>query len=303
MGMKRIALTVLGLLPAGCGLIKPKSQDATASNALTITFNKTGDPFGATVPVLTLPGMPPGGAPAAQENTAGATADPLLDFSSAFSRGPARSRTMDWRRSGSEAAVEARRSGRPFLILLTDEHIPAATSLQTMLAAQPDTGTLIETEFVPLLVDFGDKDTRDSLYYRALRDRYKPRGFPVLIAALPDGTEITRQTGYSTDAQTGPEWKRRTLQWVKAAAAQSGKTAAARRKRLEATGYREWSSKSGAPVFAKLVKVDANQAIFISEWGETFRTFVSRLAESEQARLVPGQDAAHQGNPPGGPDT
>lgn len=296
--MKRTLLIVLSLLlPVGCALIKPAQRVEENPNALKLTFNKTGDPFGGTVASLTMPGMPPPLPGVAQSGADGAPVNPLLDFTSAFTGGPARSRTLEWRRSASEAASESRNTGRPLLIFLTDVRIPAASSLQSMLATKPETGTLIESLFVPLLVDYGDKDTRDSPYYRSVRDRYKPHGFPVLIAALPDGTEFSRQTGYSVETANTPEWDRRSLQWIKTAATQGAKALAARRKRLEPAGYREWKSKSGEPVFAKLVRVDANQAIFTGEWGGTFRTFVSRLGEAEQERLAQMQSAAHQEKP------
>jgi hypothetical protein len=297
--MKRAALVLLSLLPAGCGMIKGNRTPPADPNALQLTFQKSGDPFGTVVPTLSLPSMPQATAAAgAQAGADGVPVNPLLDFSSAFSRsGPARSSTLDWHHSGTDAALESRRSGRPMLLFLVDSHIPAAISLQTTLATKPETGTLIESHFVPLMVDYGDKDTRDSLYYRAMRDRYKPRGFPVLIAVLPDGTEVSRQSGYTVETKDRPDWDRRTLEWIRSAGTQSEKAITARRKRMESSGYREWKSKSGAPVFAKLVKVDANQAVFVSEWGETFRTFTSRLAEEEQPRLQPPTAAVHQGKP------
>ncbi len=66
---------------------------------------------------------------------------------------------------------------------------------------------------------------------------------------------------------------------------QSKKRTEVRRKEMEKYSYRMWSDRQGTQVWAKLEKVDANQAVFISEWGETFRTFISRLSDADQARL------------------
>ena len=98
--------------------------------------------------------------------------------------------------------------------------------LEAMLNTAPEAAA-IGQHFIPLYIDFADKETRDSLYYRALLDRYKPRGYPVLLVALPDGTEVMRQSGYAGETRTEPEWRKRTLQFITAAVAQSDKAAAA----------------------------------------------------------------------------
>lgn len=255
-----------------------KHEPDRSAHQVTVT---AGDPSMPGVVSLSMPGLPqaqPGESPAAIPG-----GSPAFDFSSAFSGGGMRSRIVNWRRSGSDAAGEARRAGIPLLIFFSNHATPTAAMLETMLNSAPEAAA-VGRHFIPLYIDFGDKETRDSPYYRALLGRYRPRGFPVLLVALPDGSEVARQSGYAGEAKMEPEWRKRTLQFIHAAVTESDKAAAGRRRRLEREGYRTWTNNQGKPVFAKLEALDANQATFSSEWGELFRTFTSRL--SEQDRLA-----------------
>lgn len=289
--MKFPGWLLLGGLLSSCGLLH---QSAPDPNNARVVVTPGQDPFTPTTVSLQLPGTAnpfsaAAAAPAMGDNTR-ATASPMFDFSSAFEGAGIHGRAINWRRSGTEAALEARRAGRPLLIFFANHTSPTATLLETMLGTAVEAGETAR-QFVPLYIDYADKDTRDSKLYRGLGDRYRVRGYPVLLAALPDGTELMRQSGYAGETKSEPEWRKRTLQFLKAAAAQSDKAVATRRKRLESEGYRTWSSREGNPVFAKLVSLDANQAVFTTEWGESFRTFTNRLAESDRKRLERDHDS------------
>lgn len=280
--MKRLVLLAASAaFLSSCAYLSVLHRQKPGTSGSQMTVNLAGDPSAPGIPTLQLPGVPQAkaGAPSAPVE-----ASPVFDFSSAFSGGRMTSRIVNWRRSGSDAAAEARRAGTPLLIFLSNHSTPTAAMLETMLNTAPEAAT-IGRHFIPLYIDFADKDTRDSLYYRALLDRYKPRGYPVLLVALPDGTEVARQNGYAGETRAEPEWRKRTLQFIDAAVAQADKAAAARRKRLEQQGYRTWTNNQGKPVFAKLENLDANQATFASEWGETFRTFTNRLSESDRRAI------------------
>lgn len=289
--MKRLMLLFAGGTFSSCGylsllhprnLLHPQKPDSSASSVM---INLPGDPSAPGSASLQLPGVPqakPGASAAVSPEAAAAS--PVFDFSSAFSGGGMTSRIVNWRRSGSDAAGEARRTGIPLLIFFSNHATPTAAMLETMLNTAPEAAK-VGQHFIPLYIDFAGKETRDSLYYRALLERYKPRGYPVLLVALPDGTEVVRQSGYAGETRMEPEWRKRTLQFITAAATQSDKAAAVRRKRLEQQGYRTWTNNQGKPVFAKLEKLDANQAAFTGEWGETFRTFTSRLSESDRLAI------------------
>lgn len=203
----------------------------------------------------------------------------MFDFSSSFQNsGPAPS-AVRWNQSASEAIAQSKRTGLPLLILFTHQMSQPGVELETLLSALPELCNADAPPCVLLRVDFGNHDTARSDYYRSLKTRYKPSGFPVLLMTLPDGTEVARQTGYNA------EWKSRTTQWIHYVTEQSKKRTEARRREMEKFGYRMWSDRQGTQVWARLEKVDANQALFISEWGEPFRTFISRLSDADQARL------------------
>ncbi|MEI6534549.1 MAG: hypothetical protein WCN98_04350 [Verrucomicrobiaceae bacterium] len=204
----------------------------------------------------------------------------LFDFSSSFQNSGSLQASARWKRSATEAISESRRTALPLLILLTHQMSQPGAELETMLGGVPELGNPDTQRFVLLRVDYADQNTAHSEYYLSLKKRYQPHGFPVLLVTLPDGTEVARQTGYSS------EWKSRTTQWINYAAEQSKKRAGTRRKEMEKFGYRMWSDRQGTQVWARLEKVDANQAVFISEWGEPFRTFISRLSDADQARLT-----------------
>lgn len=203
----------------------------------------------------------------------------MFDFSSSFQNSGQAASAVRWNQSASEAISQSKRTGLPLLILFTHQMSQPGVELETMLNVAPELSNADAPPWVLLRIDFANQDTARSDYYRSLKARYKPNGFPVLLMTLPDGTEVARQTDYNK------EWKSRTTQWMRYATEQSKKRTEVRRKEMEKYSYRMWSDRQGTQVWAKLEKVDANQAVFISEWGETFRTFISRLSDADQARL------------------
>lgn len=284
--MKALLLLVVGGALTSCAYLGWFPKKSASSSAPQAMLANPGDPASAAFASLQLPGTSRRGTGTmAAAPASGAPSNPLFDFSTAFSGGGMTSRIVNWRRSGSEAADEARRAGIPLLVFFSNHATPTAAMLESMLNTAPEAAS-IGKHYIPLYIDFGDRETRDSLYYRSLLDRYKPRGYPVLLVALPDGTEVLRQSGYAAEPRTEPDWRKRTLQFLDVAApARADKAAAARRKRLEAQGYRTWTNNEGKPVFAKLELLDANQATFTSEWGWTFRTFTNRLSDSDRQAI------------------
>lgn len=222
---------------------------------------------------------PEGVADAPKEIGKPAAGHSMFDFTSSFQNAGTAASLARWNQSGSEAISQSKRTGLPLLILFTHQLSQPGVELESMLNVLPELGNVAAPTCILLRVDFSNQDTARSDYYRSLKARYKPNGYPVLVMTLPDGTEVARQTGYH------PEWKSRTTHWMSYATEQSRKRTESRRKEMEKFGYRMWSDKQGTQVWARLDKVDANQAVFISEWGEPFRTFISRLSDADQARL------------------
>jgi len=188
-------------------------------------------------------------------------------------------RLAHWRFSGMDAISEARRTGTPLLIMFVHTGADGPGSpgvlMDTAVSAAPDlTGTT--SRFIPLRVDFGDKRVSGSDYYKGLQNRYKPRGFPVLIVALPDGTELTRQTGCTAD------WPKGVNRWLDDAASRAQSGMEVHRKKLAPQHYRLWKNSDGHEIFARLESQDANKLVFTTEWGETVQTFSNRLSEADQ---------------------
>ena len=187
---------------------------------------------------------------------------------------------MAWQRSVTESARESRLTGRPLLVYFTHHDSIPSQQMEAALMNNPEFVTLVKESCVPLLVDFSDQDTARSEIYRSLKSRLNVSGYPALVLTQPDGTEVTRLTGYKRDAA------RRHLEVLRDGVQRAGKLAAERRTKLEKEGYRNWTSKDGNPVFAKLSALDANMGTFTGEWGESWKTFLSRLSEPDQAWIA-----------------
>lgn len=205
----------------------------------------------------------------------------LFDFSNVMQNQGAGAAGIAWQRSATVAAKEARLTGRPLLIYATHRSSKPALDMERTLMTAPEFRTLAQEGFVPLLVDYSDQDTSRSPLYRELKARLGIRGYPALIVTLPDSTEVTRLTGFKK------EQVQHHLEALRGAANRAEMLGVERRKNLEAReGYRLWKNRDGKPVFAKLTALDANMGTFTGEWGESFKTFLTRLSEEDQAWIA-----------------
>jgi hypothetical protein len=262
-----------------------RRQPAKDPDNAEVVVNPSNDPNVPSTASLRLPGIPDAPTGAAPVNgmatgtasSSAASGSSLFDFSSAFAN-PSQNRNAHWRRSGTDAIDEAKRRGLPLLIFFAHHSSPPALEMETALSNTADL-TRDDPRFIALRMDFYDKDTADSEYYKSLRDRYKIRGYPVLIATLPDGTELKRQAGCNKD------WKNNVNYWLDDAAHRAKSGIDAHRQRLAAKKYRLWKNKDGQEIFARLESQDANKLVFTGEWGQTIRTFTNRLSEEDRQRI------------------
>lgn len=238
-------------------------------------------------PGAAAPGMPPadGGSPASAEGGG------LFDFSSVTGNSTQSTSRIQWIRSAMDATEQARRSGKPLLILVNNRNSPPGQSIENTLVLQPEFKKLTEENYVPLYMDFSDKDTVDSDFYQAFKDRLKVRGYPTVLVTLPDGAEVMRLSGYKHEYEVGYMLK------LRESVASSKKAIEARRKRLLPSGYRAWTDKQGVVVYAKLDKADANMLNLTTEWGTKFTTFTNRLSSEDQA-WIESKRAKRQTAPP-----
>ncbi len=238
-----------------------------------------------------------GGGAALAPGSSGSAEGGVFDFSGVVQTQVQNFGRVGWHNSLTTAAQESRREGKPLLILFTHQNSSSAQALENTLVLTPDFRKLVEESFVPLRINYGDTDTRQSPFYRDFKTRLEAKGYPTLIVTLPDGTEIDRIAGYNEkSAGENSAYRNEYLQRLRKAVSSCEKAAASRRKDLESKGYRFWSTKSGSPVFARLDSLDANKATFIGEWGDSFNTFLNRLSDEDRQQIE-----LRRGTPPVSP--
>lgn len=178
-----------------------------------------------------------------------------------------------WHRSGETAIRIARGRGIPLVIWFAN---PVAGPLDDRLGAQvlftPAVSRVLARQAVGLRIDFGNETTRQSDYYQAFRKKYRITGYPTLVFLQPDGTEVTRQIGFS------PGTEEARAQNFAYAVDQTAKAWQNRKNDLGKTGFQTWKDRSGRAVFAKLLRREENEIILIDPYRRVFRVPLERLA-------------------------
>ncbi len=210
----------------------------------------------------------------------------MFDFSTVAQGSGAAGGKVAWKKSATEVLESARESGKPVFMYFSNNLIGMSNLVDTSLINNPGFAPLVQESCELLKLNYGEEDVRKSQYYIALRKRMSIKGFPTLIIVLPDGSEILRLKSFKPDNTTGYLGK------IKDALSRKDKMITDRRAKLEKEGYRWWSASGGKKVFARLSKLDANQATFTREWGGEFQTFTSRLSEEDRLWIAEQQRKA-----------
>jgi hypothetical protein len=204
----------------------------------------------------------------------------LFDFSSMLPGQAGAGTQVVWQRSATDAGTKSRLTGTPLLIYATHSASKPCRDIETTLMVSPAFREMAQQSFIPLLIDYSDQETNRTPLYRELKSRFD-FSYPTLVVTLPDGTEVSRLKGYK------PEYEKRHLEALHSAVTKAEKLVAERRAPLaKSGGYRMWTNKDGKPVFARLTALDANMGSFEGEWGEPFKTFLTRLSEEDQAWIA-----------------
>lgn len=228
----------------------------------------------------------------------GATADGIFEFSNVVQTHAQGFGRVGWHSSLTTAAQQARTEGKPLLILFTHQMSASAQALENTLILTPEFRSLVEEKFVPLRINFGDTETRQSPYYRDFKARLEARGYPTIVVTLPDGAEVTKISGYNEkEGGESSSYRAAYLKKLQDSVTKGESLAEERRKKLESQGYRMWTAREGKPVFARLEALDANMATFTTEWGESFKTFLNRLSEEDKAQIELRRDKVKVGEP------
>jgi thioredoxin-related protein len=267
-------LTACGALPNKNRQNKPAvgaSDGAGSPRGWAMLYPELMNPEGTPMDVSgTLSMAPEGGTPTS-------AAPGLFDFSSIIPHNGTAMGGLAWHPSATVAIEESRRSGKPLLTLVTHQSSIPAKQMENTLLRQADFRRLATEQLTLLRVDFSNTEARRSDLYQSLKKRLNASGYPTLVLSLPDGTEILHLAGYK------PEYHDRYLEKIlKAVEKDIPKAVETRQQRLKGEGYRTWQSKDGRDIFARLIKLDANQATFKGEWGNEFSSFTNRLSQQDQ---------------------
>lgn len=279
-----LAIIGISLMQVGCSLLRIPASLARAATTTTKKKAKAKPEeekhglasLGGGTENSTL-GTLQGGVPSQyQDPNAKTTADGMFDFSSLTPGQGFTPKLTQWRPSVTEVMRDARKQGKLVMVFATHNAVDAANQMESSLLSTPNFVRTIGSSLLLLRIDYADADTKRSQTYIDLKSKLNIRGFPNLSILQPDGKVLLRLSGYTSDS------KGRYLQSIKDTLEHAPQILEKRRKDMEGSGYRNWKDKSGTPIFAKLKTVDANMLTFTTEWGEEFKTFLTRLSPEDQ---------------------
>jgi hypothetical protein len=118
------------------------------------------------------------------------------------------------------------------------------------------------------------EEARREAAMQQVRDFLKIRGMPTVVVFSPEGHELMRWRGY-TPGRAGSYLQN--LKNVVSAENERLYGSKKRRTELAQKGYRQWTSRYGSQVFARLVEFDARRAQLEDDEGRRFRVDLSQL--------------------------
>lgn len=225
-----------------------------------------------------------------------------------------------WHRSPREARELSRKERKPLLIFFYQKWKAAPAGPDGAAMGDPNISLsddlLASREFIELansslvltrlFYPIGSPNKTDYPEARLaalaqFKSHFKIKGFPTLLLLDENGREIERINGYArrktglgTEISTAPailERLRTAVQRREAVVAADTE----RLRRLEAQNYREWTSKAGSKLFAKLVSATPDEVILMDENGALRRVQPQQLWIVDQAiihRQSKGQQQA-----------
>lgn len=194
-----------------------------------------------------------------------------------------------WHTSYTMAGQQSHQSGKPMMIWFTDSmHSPLCRRLSEELFSKTEFEEWASARLVRLRVDatlpakerHTDLGVRKSKYIEKLRKRYSIHGHPTVIILSPQGATVARYRGYRKGGEDY-YWAR-----MKQAVTKAEEDYGAWREKLEARGYRLWTSRDGRKTFAKLYRFRPGSVTLIDPEGRRGTTSLRKLSDADQAWVL-----------------
>ncbi|QQL46290.1 hypothetical protein [Sulfuriroseicoccus oceanibius] len=187
-----------------------------------------------------------------------------------------------WMSSGSEAILAAQNQELPLLVWMANSRSGAADrAIRDQVFATNEFRKMAGERFVGLKIDYGDQETRNSKYYQSFKDRYKPRGAPVVLLLRADGTEFARYRGYRSDASVKG--------WLQRLEADLEKLSESEERWIETlrrNGYRDWKDTQGRTFFGRLMSVEDDDVWFMDRYKRRYEVPLRRLSPADRAGIL-----------------
>lgn len=217
-----------------------------------------------------------------EEDTVWAPEDPDEPMEKAVEEVWNNSENKSWHTNMSVAAKLARNSGKPIIVWFTNsEKSPQCKLLNTELVLKPEFEKWAKDNTVRVTLDVAKRggsieDSERVQHAKKFKERYDVLGYPSVYVLSPSGEVVDKQRGYKTGS--GVYYWGRIRHSVDVAAKHHG----AWREKLEKRGYRMWTSREGAKVFAKLNRYKDNKVTLVEPDGKRGSTSFRKLSDADQ---------------------
>ncbi len=202
-----------------------------------------------------------------------------------------RSENQRWIQSYAEAVREAQRTGKPILIWFHhSKGSPPSRRLAEELFRTSAFEEWAKDNVIRVCYDQAEEFQSEPVakkrkkmveYVRNAPARFGVRGSPVVLIISPSGDKANTLRGYYTGQASAY------MDRIKNAVKIADKQFAEFKKAMEPKGYRTWTGKNGAAIFAKLSRyIEKNETVWLQECdGHLLRTPLSRLSDADQEWL------------------
>lgn len=181
-----------------------------------------------------------------------------------------------WERNPRKAFAQAKARQKPMLLLFTAQWNSICQDLSSEVFSSKTFNRYAKENLVICFLDY----PRDALSIpdalRRLKEKFKIRGLPVLLVFDPEGHVVHQVTGYS---------KGRPVDYFNALKEVTDTQLAsisAKRKRLIAQGYREWSNGKEQHFFAQFVRRNKNSITLKSPAGKKWNVEIKNLSPADR---------------------